>query len=80
LLRPGVPIKLWEIADTGLGAAWAAHGWVLWRWAGGGGEAESHEGPALAWFEVDPSEGAGTALGLNAALAAAAHRSTLEEA
>lgn len=33
LLRPGPPIKLWEPANTGLGAEWTAQGWVLWRWS-----------------------------------------------
>jgi adenylate cyclase len=32
LMKPGIPIKLWEPVETGLGLQWAAQGWVLWRW------------------------------------------------
>jgi CHASE2 domain-containing sensor protein len=79
LIRPGIPIKLWETADTGLGKAWAAQGWVLWRWASRGGETpDAPASPALNWFDADRVDGAGTAFALADALAAATSQSKPE--
>jgi CHASE2 domain-containing sensor protein len=73
--RRGVPIKLWDPVDAGLGAQWARQGWVLWRWNAAADDAPSGAAAPeldLHWFDVtEPDAGGGFSLAQAIATAAA---------
>lgn len=84
LMRPDVcPIKVWEPVKSGLGRAWAAQGWVLWRWYlplvedglvddGRAGSLPAESEPLLAWQNVNSRPAAGASFPLARIIAVAA--------